>query len=91
MNNLTVTKTIHIAATLTVSDWSLYDLPGAGNVATVLSRNLAYYVNRNFSRSEVREVMHNIMRQDEYSKFGSCDTAVIEVLDYVLDEIYGEH
>jgi hypothetical protein len=64
-----------------------YDKAGASAVALLRNQVLSYYVNLGETRDITRRFMLSTMKDVE--EFGARDTAVLEILERVLDEIYG--
>lgn len=77
---------IQIKPEFTFQDWQLYDMVGATAAASKMNAELSLAVGIGGSRDEVRDHMYEIM--EGLSDFGAYDTAVIEILEEILDEIY---
>lgn len=84
--HLKIEKVLKIQVWLTPQEWSLYDMFAANVVSHALNSTLTTYVNRGETRERVTEMMLSVMR--DYEDYGARDTAVREVLEYLLDEIF---
>ena len=84
--HLKIEKVLKIQVWLTPQEWSLYDRSFANVVSHALNSTLTTYVNRGETRERVTEMMLSVMR--DYEDYGARDTAVREVLEYLLDEIF---
>lgn len=88
--NLTVHKAITITAEMTANDWQLYNVESVRSkrAAALLNQHLEYQVFMHKGRDQVRSAMFKHM--ELFDDVGASDTAVHDVLEYCLDEIFGK-
>ena len=88
---MSIRKTIIANIMLSAEDWDLYsDMEGAEIAAFDLNRHLELCVKTSDSKDEVRRRMDTYMGDPAYRKYGASDTEPREVLNNILDNIYGE-
>lgn len=85
-DKITVIKLLSVHSKLTKKDWQLYSY---GDLcAKVLNQGLSYHVHSINSKDEVREKMRRLMYA--WKDAGAYDTEPLDVLEDVLDYIYGQ-
>jgi len=76
--------------TLNHEDWQLYDnAPGVDSMAAELNKTLRECVHEGCNAYQTKRVMLDKMRSSLFSAAGATDTEPMEVLDDLLEKIYG--
>lgn len=76
--------------TLNHKDWKLYpDAPGVDSMAAELNRALTDCLSSSSDRRATRQFMVAFMSRPAYEGAGATDTETVQVLDSLLDKIYG--
>jgi len=76
--------------TLNHEDWQLYpNAPGVDSMAAELNRALADCLSSFSDRRATRQFMLEFMSRPAYEGAGATDTETLQVLDDLLDKIYG--
>jgi len=84
-NKISVVKLLRVNSSLTKQDWQLYSF--GDTCARVLNEALSFYVNNVNEKDETRRKMHELMYA--WKNSGAYDTEPLDVLEDVLDYIYG--
>lgn len=82
-----IEKTVIIRCHLTEDDWQLNGAAGSSHAA-VLNFALEGAVNSGLSRVATTEKM--LLTMNSFRREGACEPEVVEILDGVLDEIFGD-
>jgi hypothetical protein len=73
---------------LTADDWQLYTDRRRGEAAADLNREITTAINEGLNRDVVRTIAQTVMRK--YADLGACDTEPRNVLEDVLDAVFGK-
>lgn len=86
-NKISVVKIYRVHSSLTKEDWQLY-LSDSNICAIALNESLNTYTQRSNDKNKIKKDMHELMYA--WRHYGAYDTEPLNVLENVLDYIYGK-